>query len=458
MADAPRFGPLAPMPAAAPPAPYDPPPEAVPPDMGIRSAVRLGVIILLVFFGGFGGWAAFVPLSSAAIAPGVVGPETNRKTIQHLEGGVVEDILVKNGDLVQDGDLLLRLESTQSGAVTEQLRSRQLASTILEARLIAERDGAARIVYPQALMNARQDPKFSEAIAAQENIFAARRHGLESQTSILRQRVLQSREEIRGLKDQVTSDDRQLQLVREEIKDLSGLVEKGLAQKPRLLAAQRREAEIEGARAQRMASIARAQQGIGESEMRVIELKTQRLNEVVAELRDVQVELAEVYERLRAAEDVLRRIEIRAPIAGTVVALTVFTRGGVVAPGQKLLDIVPRDDRLIIEAQVSPQDIDVVYAGLPAQVRFTAFSQRSLRPLEAKVMTVSADRLVDEKSGQSYYSARVELLEEPSKVLDEALIQAGMPAEVMIVTGKRTALSYLVRPLFVGASRAFREN
>jgi HlyD family type I secretion membrane fusion protein len=458
MVEAQKYGALAPIKPGGLPAPYDPPAEAVPPDMGIRSGVRVGLLILFLFFGVLGGWAACVPLSSASIAPGVVGPDSNRKVIQHLEGGVVADILVRNGDAVEAGQALVRLAGTQSSAAYEQFRARHRAASALEARLVAERDGLPKIAFPEWLLAERDTPAVAEAINTQANVFSVRKQSLDGQIAILRQRVAQTREEIRGLRDQIAADERQLALAREEIKDLSTLVEKGLAQKPRLLAIQRREAELDGSRAQKVAAIARANQAIGESELRMNDLRTAQLNEAVTQLRDVQTELAEVGERLRAAEDVLRRVEITSPIKGTVTGLAVFTVGGVVGPGQKIMEIVPSDDRLVIDAQVSPQDVDVVHAGLEARVRFSAFSQRVSEFVKGRVVTVSADRIVDEKSGTPYYLARVELLEDPTPHLAGGIVQSGMAAEVMIITGERTALSYLFRPLLYGANRAFREN
>ncbi|MFN0042505.1 MAG: HlyD family type I secretion periplasmic adaptor subunit [Alphaproteobacteria bacterium] len=458
MADAPRYGALAPIKPAPLPAPYDPPPETVPADMGIVPATRWGLVILVLFFGVLGGWAAFVPLSSAAIATGVVSPDSSRRTIQHLEGGVVHEILVRNGDEVEKNQVLVRLESTQSSAAFAQFRSRHRALSALEARLVAERDGLSQISFPPWILAEKSVPAVAEAIAAQNNIFNARRQGIEGQVAILKQRIAQSREEILGLRDQIAADEKQLVYAREEVKDLSTLFEKGLAQKPRLLAIQRREAEIEGARAQKTAAVARARQAIGEAELRIIDLKTTQLNEVVGQLRDAQVELAEVAERLRAAEDVLKRVDIVSPIAGTVVAQAIFTAGGVVTPGQKLMDIVPKNDTLVIDAQISPQDIEMVHQGLEAQVRFSAFSQRVSQTVSGRVATVSADRLVDQNSGQVYYMARIELTEDAGPKLGGGAIQAGMSAEVMIITGKRTALDYLFRPLLYGANRAFREN
>lgn len=424
----------------------------------LRGPIVTGIAIVVLFFGGFGGWSALAPLASASIASGVVGVDTKRKTVQHLEGGIVGDILVTEGDHVRAGQVLVRLDETRPRATLELLRGRQLAATALEARLAAERDGADSIRFPDALSDRAADPKVAEVVAGQTEIFEARRRSVQGQISILNQRIAQFEEEITGLKAQIGAENRQLKLIVDEIADVSGLVDKGLARLPRLRALQRRQAEIEGSRSDHYARIARARQNIGENLLRITELRTAMVNEVVEQLRAVQDELLDIDERIRAAEDVLRRTDIRAPQDGVIVGMQVHTTGGVVGPGEPLLDIVPSSDRLVVEAQVDPADIDVVHPGLEAEVRFTAFSNRYTVPVMAKVTSVSADRFVDERMGTAYYAAKVELTEDPAEVLDGGVLQPGMQAEVMILTGDRTALSYLMRPLFIGLTRAFRED
>ena len=427
------------------------------PDLG-REAVA-SVAIVGVFLAGLIGWAAVAPLESAAIAPGVVSIDGYRKTVQHLEGGIVGEILVREGDRVAAGQVLIRLDDTTPRASLELLHGRWLVASALAARLEAERDGRDGVRYSEALTGRRDDPKTRQVLEGQDSIFQARRAALRSQVAILEQRGAEYREEIAGISGQIRSETEQLALVEEELADVRMLYDKGFARKPKLLQLQRRVAEIEGSRNLHQAQIARARQSIGAARLRASDLETTRLNQVVEELRKVQAELYDLNERLRAAEDVLARTEIRAPLDGTVVDLRVHSAGGVIASGAPLLDIVPQEERLVVEARIDPKDIDVVRDGLDAQVRFTAFNQRHRAPAAARLTSISADLLTDQASGQSYYLARVELVGADAAAAAElAALHPGMQAEVMIVTGARTALDYLLEPLMLSLDRAFRES
>ncbi|MEE8504775.1 MAG: HlyD family type I secretion periplasmic adaptor subunit, partial [Kiloniellales bacterium] len=337
-------------------------------------------------------------------------------------------------------------------------RGRWMVANALAARLAAERDGLAEIRFPASLLERRGDPKARQIVEGQTNVFEARRQALASQAAILEQRVAQYREEIVGIEGQIQAETEQLALVREELGDVRKLYEKGLTRKPRLLQLRRRAAEIEGSRNMHQAQIARARQSIAESRMRAADLETSMRNQVVEELRKVQADLYDLNERVRAAKDVLARTDIRAPLAGTVVDLQVHTAGGVIAAGAPLLDIVPSAGRLVVEARVNPRDIDVVRQGLAAQVRFTAFNQRHRSPAQGTLTSVSADLLTDEASGDKYYLARVELVETQAVSIDLDALYPGMQAEVMIVTGARSALDYLLEPLMKSFDRAFRES
>ncbi len=425
---------------------------------GLWPVVITGIVVVALFFGGFGAWATLAPLQSAAIAPGTVIVDTNRKTLQHLEGGIVSAILVRDGDKVVAGQVVLRLDETLARAALGQASLRHRAARALEARLVAERDGATEVGFPAWLQAERGNLKIDEMLRGQIAIFKARHDALGSQVAILDQRIFQSREEIVGIEGQIASEETQLGLIAEEAAGIGMLVEKGLAPKPRLLALLRRQAEIEGNRSQNHARIARVNQGIGEARLRMTELETARIGEVVAELRDVQTVIFDLEERIRASEDILTRTAIVAPLDGTIVDLQVHTTGGVINPGQPLMDIVPSGDRLYIDAQLDPNDIESVYPGLPAMVRLTAFSQRNTKPIEARLVRISADSLTDENSKRTYFLARIELLQDPADVLDGGMLYPGMQAEVMIVTGERTALDYLLRPLEQSLNRAFRED
>jgi HlyD family type I secretion membrane fusion protein len=436
-------------------APASTPPVAA--GVGVRGPVLIGFAIIVLFFGVFGGWAAVAPLQSAAIATGVVSVDSNRKTVQHLEGGIIDKILVRDGDTVKAGQVLITLDKTRPRATLDLLRGRLLASKALEARLIAERDGMAEIPFPDGMVQRAGETRVVTAMAGQQSIFDGRRKTLRNQVAILGQRTAQYREEIIGLEGQIGAEDTQLGLIAGEVRDVKVLVDKGLARRPRLLALQRQAAEIVGARARNVAAIARAEQNIIESKLRVSELKTKLTNEAVQLLRDEQNNLFDLAERIRAAEDVLNRVEIRSPLNGAVVGLQVHTVGGVISPGASLMDIVPADDRLVIDARIDPADIDVVRAGLEAQVRLTALTQRNNVPMAGRVMWVSADRLIDKTTGMPYYRAKVELIGDIRKVLGDVVLYPGMQAEVMVVTGARTALDYFLRPLLDSFNRAFRD-
>jgi HlyD family type I secretion membrane fusion protein len=416
------------------------------------------VIIILIFFGGFGAWAVLAPLDSAALAPGRVTVASNRKTVQHLEGGIVKELLVKEGDAVAGDQVLIRLDDTQARARLELLRSRYDTLLATEARLTAEQAFAAEIRFPESLSSRRDQPQVAKILDAEKALFEARQRSTEGRIHIFHKRMDQLKKEISGLQAQLAAEDEQLVLVKDERASFDILFKKGYVGKARLLALKRQEAELKGDRGDHVGLIAKARQRIGETELQIIDLKNNILNQVVSSLRDTQAELVDVSERLKAAEDILVRTDIRAPQAGIVMGLNVHTEGGVIAPRQRLLDIVPKGDTLVIEAQVTPNDIDVVHAGLPAQVRLTAFKQRNTPMLDGKLTRISADSFTDERSGASYFLARVTIDAAELKKLDGRELYPGMGAEVMIKTGKRTTMDYILAPLTDSLRRAFRED
>ncbi len=432
------------------------PTSVTPPN--IQKPLLAASIIICSFFGIFLGWSLFAPLESAAIAIGEVGAEGKQKVIKHLEGGIVADILVKDGDRVSAGQVLIELDRTQPLANVSIITSRYHAALALQARLIAERDFLDTVVFPELLLNAQED-NIQPILAAQENIFRARRDALEKNRQILGQRVAQSESEITGLQGALRSQDEQLSLANQEVDAYQDLEDKGMsAGKTRMLAVQKDYARVEGERSKNSAGIARIQQNIGETQLRITTLEAEQLNEVVEQLRTVQSELYDLDEKLRAARDVLRRTTIKAHLAGTVVGLQIHTRGGVIGSGEALLGIVPSGERLVIEARLDPRDIDIVRPGLAAHVNFSAFSSRTHSPVEAEVVRVSADRFTDERSGASYYKVEVVLTEDIVEALNGEALYPGMQAEVMIVTGSRTPIDYLLEPLTTSINRAFRES
>lgn len=430
------------------------------PDQQARSIILIGIALMVLLFGVFGVWASLVPLSAGAIAPGRVVAESNRKEIQHLEGGIVKEILVKDGDVVKAGQPLVRLDSTNAKARSEQVLAQYLAAKATESRLIAERDGLEAIPFPEEYVKQEAtNAKVKEALETQRKLYATRHDALEGQISVLNQKIAQSADEIRGYKEQVTAASTQIGLLGQEIETVEGLLKTGNALKPRLLNLQRQQADLMGQRGQAQAMISRANQTISESKTSILNVKNDFMNKVVAELKETQVQLSSLEEQARATSDIARRVEVTAPMAGTVTGLKVHTIGGVVQPGEILLSLVPADDRLVVEARVAPQDIDVVHAGLTAQVRLTAYKTRYLRPVEGKVMTVSADRFDDRQTGESYYTARVEIPQRELLALGKDIkLTSGMPAEVLIVTGTRTMLSYVVRPIRESFGHAFHDQ
>jgi HlyD family type I secretion membrane fusion protein len=433
-------------------------PEDVPLRPRIGAPLAAGAFLLIAFFAGFGGWAALAPLSSATVAEGVIRVETHRKTVQHLEGGIVREILINEGDKVTAGQVLMRLDKTQSGTTVSVLQDQQDALLALQARLEAERDGLDAIQFPPELSARQSDPKVATVVGGQQKIFDTRRQSLRAQLGILSQRVEQLGSEIAGHKAQLVSANEQIQLTQEEIATVTDLLNRGLERKPRLLALQRQQSYLEGSRGEQLGAIAKAQQEIGEAKLQSADLLDKRSSEIALELRDTQSRLLENRQKLGAAVDVDNRMEVVAPVSGQVVDLKVHTLGGVVRPGDALLDIVPQSDELVVEARVRPVDIDAVHAGQSAQVALTAYKQRTTPRLDGRLATVSADALIDESRHISYYSAEIHIDSSELAKLNGVQLYPGMPAEVMIVTGERTLLQYFIQPVIDSFHRAFREE
>jgi HlyD family type I secretion membrane fusion protein len=425
--------------------------------VGVRGPLMLAALLTLASFGGAAAWSTLADLESAVIAPGVLVVDSNRKTVQHLDGGTVAELLVREGDTVAAGQPLIRLDRTVAEATLDLLRGQLDASLALAARLAAERDGRAAITFPGALAERAAEPNLAELMTAERRVFAARREQVESQTRILRQRNVQTEEQIRGILAEMKAQDRQLKLLGEETDAVAEMVSKGLNPKPKLLALQRQSAELEGARAHNLAAVAQAQQQIGEGELRIVDLQAQFLSEAVQKLRDEQAKIFDLAQRIRAAEDTLTRTEIRAPASGRIVGLKVFTVGGVITPRDPLMDIVPQEDVLVVDAQVAVNDIDVVRVGLPVQLRFSALNQRTTPTIDGTVSKVAADRSVDQRTGQPSYTVRV-AVDSTERLPKNVALQPGMPVETMIRTGSRSFLNYIAKPIADFASRALREG
>lgn len=423
-----------------------------------RELVIAGCALVGVFIIGFGTWSAFAPLESAAMAPGMVVSESNRKTIQHLEGGIIAEILVKDGDVVHAGQTLIRLDDTKARTTLASLQGQLWDARAREARLLAERDEAPEIRFPDLLLAHAKDPVVAQAMTGQKKIFETRRSLLESKIAATRERINQVHEEIRGHEAEEAAARRRIDLINEEIKGVQTLLAKGLARKPRLLELQRQLAEIEGRRGDIVAQIARAKQTIAESEINILSLRNDAQKEVADELRETQKKIHELSEHAEAAANVMARTEIKAPQDGIVTNLMVHTPGGVINQGEPLMDLVPKADRLVVEARVRPEDIDRVHEGLPAQVRLLPYKQRRTPPVNATVIYVSADRLVDKRTGQPYYAAKLRLDEKELAEIKDVKLVPGMPSEAMIKTGETTVAAYALSPIIDSFHRAFREK
>lgn len=415
--------------------------------MGYTGTLRFGLVVIVIFVFGFGSWAALAPLESAAIAPGEIVVEGDRRTVEHLEGGIVGKILVRDGDVVVAGEPVILLDATQAQASVGVLTTRLTYAAALEARLVAQRDGEAELDVPEWLEErAGSDPEVRKVIEAQRNIVRSRDETIQSQLAILENRKDQFGEEIIGLQSEVEAIDQELIHIRAELRDISQLVGKNLAPRARLYSLQRQEAEILGRRGRIIAQIARARQSIAEADLQATRMTTEAVEEAIRELRDVQGEIADLQERLSAARDVLRRTEIVAPVDGVVVNMQVHTENSIITRGDVLMEIVPLGEGRVIHARIDPIDIDVVRAGLPANIRLTAFNARTTPELRGKVVTISADRLIDQNSGLSYYDARIRIDESELSKISNLNLAPGMPVEVMITTGETTLLNYLVQP------------
>jgi len=422
-----------------------------------RSVRLIGAVIVTLTFGIFGGWAFLAPLDSSALASGVVVVKSHRKTVQHLDGGIVAKILAKDGDVVKEGDTLLILDDTQIKAQMEIARSQFIVLSAQVARLRAEKDLLNAIKFPEAL-NDESDQRITEAKQAESNVFHSRKKAHDGEMAVLKERISQISSKIKGLQSQGESKKILVDSYGEEIHDLKELLAEGFADKQRLRDMERNHAMQSGEIAQLNAEIATNQMLISETRLQILQVEKKFQEEVAGKLSETQAELNDVNERLAASQDKLDRIIIKAPASGMVMGLSVHTQNGVISPGSPILDIVPKDAELIIEAQVSPNDIDRVTVGLQAEVRFSAFKQAITPKMNGTVIQLSADRFVDDESGVPYYQARVELTPESRKDLGKLQLVPGMPAEVLINTGERTLFEYLAQPATNAFARALIED
>ena len=426
--------------------------------------IRAGAIVAIAFFVLFLGWAAFARLDAAAIAPGRLTVSGQRQTIQHREGGVISQIMVKEGGHVEKGQVVIRLAGADVRAQERALSAQAILLLAQRARLYAEQSGQSSIAPPPEFAQLPPEDKqaAAEALQIQMGQLRTRKAVLSAQRGALGERVGQAGSQGQGYARQLTAINEQLRLIEEELRGMRTAAEKGFVSMNRIRALERAKADLEGQRGQYSATIAQSQGQASESRLQSLEAQSNYMERVASELRDVEAGLSDVLPKLNAARDQLARTEIRAPVTGIVVGLTVFTPGGVIEPGQKLMDIVPDKVPLTIEARVAPGDGDDVRPGQEAFVRFDALHERALPALKGTITRISADAFTDEKTGMSYYTADVNVplseLDKIEEVRGRDVLRAGLPVSIEIPLRKRTALQYAFEPITASLRKSFREH
>lgn len=427
-------------------------------DASVARFIIGGLAVVFLLVGGIGVWAATTEIAGAVVAPAVVVVETNVKKVQHATGGIVGEIKVKNGSHVEAGDLLIRLDETLT-RVNLQMITQQLDHlTAQQARLEAERDDADSITVPHHLSARSAIEEIGQILRGEESLFRTRRQSIMGQKSQLLERSQQLEQEAQGIEAQISAKRREIKLITDELEGLADLEAKQLVTKTKIAALRREKARLEGELGQFVASAAQTQGRKTEISLQIVRLDQDMKTEVVKELRETQSKIAELSERKIAAEDQLRRVEIRAPQTGIVHQLAVFTVGGVVSPGEPIMLIVPEGDRLLVEARVAPKDIDQLYIGQFTRIRFAAFDQQTTPQVNGEVTGISADLSRDQTTGETYFTVRINIPDEELVKLGSNKLQPGIPADVQIKTQDRTALSYLMKPLADQIDKAFRER
>lgn len=432
--------------------PFSPPLDAEP-----GRPARIGILVVVAFVLVLGAWSALAPVSGAAIANGSLQVEGRRQSVQHPYGGVVERLAVREGQMVERGDILLTLSDAEPAARLEILETERDALKAAEGRLLAERDGEDALLFDAELTARADEPGVAQALANERAVMEARSSQFEAERDMLTRKVSQLREVASGARSQIEGLERRSALLEEEIEGARTLLASGHTPRARVRELEGEAATIESERGSRMAEAARAEEAIGEAETEIARAERARLSEITDELRATQAKLLETGPRIVAARDVLARTDVVAPATGAVVDLSAFTEGGVVEAGARILDIVPSDSALIVEARLHLSDVQDVRPGRSARVHLVGINRADRPDISGEVMTVSADRLTDERTGEGYYSVRVAM--DPEDVRAAGMpLQAGMPAELVMTTRARTFIEYIVSPLTDEVTRAFRED
>jgi HlyD family secretion protein len=416
------------------------------------------VIAAVLLVAGLGGWAMTTEFTGAVIAAGQLVVDSNVKKVQHPTGGVVGKLNVREGKEVKAGDIVVSLDDTQIRANRDIVVKALNELAARQAREEAERDGLDKVTFPAELLARKSDPDVAKAVTGEQRQFEIRRTSREGQKAQLRERMTQLRQEIGGYEAQITSKDKQVEWVGKELVGVYELWEKNLIPYTRVTSLEREKERLVGERGQLMAAIAQSKGKIAEIELQILQVDQDMRTEVGKDLAEIRARTAELIERKVAAEDQLKRVDIRAPIDGVVLQLTVHTVGGVITAGEAIMLIVPQTDTLQVEAKIPPHEIDQVRIGQPAVLRFVAFSQRTTPELIGTVVRISADVSEDTKSGTRFYTIRLDVSPEEVARLSAVRLVPGMPVEALIQTSPRTVMSYLIKPLHDQLSRAFREK
>lgn len=423
---------------------------------GLLNRTLLGLFIVGFLFIGIGGWGMTAQLAGAVIAPGQLVVDSNVKRVQHPTGGVVGDIRVRNGDKVAAGDILLTIDDRQTKAIAAINSSKIVQLENEKSRLIAERDGTKTMAFPVALNS--KDEAARRAFEEERRLLEARRSGWASQKARLRERIVQTRKEVEAIVAQRTAKEKEIALIRDELKMVDDLHKRQLANFVRLIGMKRELARFEGERGSLDAQIARAESSITEIELQVVELDQRVLADVQKQVREIDGQLAELTERKSASDEQVRRTELRAPVSGTVHELAAHTIGGVVRPGETIMTIVPEREALSVEVRIAPRDIDQVSVGQRAILRFSSLNKEQTPEAPGTVIHVGADLSREQGTGREYFVARIEVDQQAVARATDIKLTPGMPVDGFIETGKRTALSYLVKPFSDQFAKAFRED
>jgi HlyD family secretion protein len=424
----------------------------------MRRNLVAAVVVVLVLVVGVGGWAATAVISGAVVASGSIVVDSNVKKVQHLTGGIVGELRVRDGDRVRAGDIVVRLDETVTRANLAIVTKGLDELTARKARLESERDGSDTIIFPAQLLAGAGDPDRAAAMDSERKLFNLRRTARNGQKAQLRERIAQFQEEITGLIAQQDSKAKETALLERELAGVRELWKQNLVQLTRLTALEREAARLDGERGQLIAAAAEAKGKIAETTLQILQIDQDIASDVAKELREVDGKIGEFIERKVTAEDQLKRTDIRAPQDGTVFQLAVHTVGGVITAGDPIMLIVPDADNLSVEVKVNPQDIDQLQLNQKAILRFTAFNVRTTPEIEGTVTRVSADTSTDQRTGQSYYTVRIAMAADQVERLGDVKLLPGMPVEAFVQTGDRTMFSYLMKPLHDQFVRAFREK